>query len=45
MMKKKLVKLMRYCLMLFTYPKELAEAVNRVASPEELDEYVMEARR
>lgn len=44
-MKKKLLKAVRYFLLFFTYPKELADAVNRAATPEDLDEIVMELRQ
>ena len=36
-MKKRIRKFFNYVLMLFTYPRELADAVNCVASSEELD--------
>lgn len=41
-MKRKFIGLFRKLLLMFSYPKKIAEAVNRAATPEEFDE-ILEA--
>ncbi len=38
--KEKLMKALNYGLLMFTYPRQLAEAVNRALTNEELDQFV-----
>ena len=43
-MKRKIMNLVRTVLMWFTYPRELADAVNRAATNEDFDSVMMDRR-